>query len=173
MSDTTSTTPLADALAAADAETENHYGGLLELAEAVREHLASLSATAPPKPGITRVNSLFTVFAVLPADNSDAWYVAGVQDDGQHWATWYSEADDAGLLSYYDGNLFGSREAALTDLRMAGVRKYLAEFSEQDTAALAVTAVELFDNADTDTLADLSMRQAEIVGKARKIYGEQ
>jgi hypothetical protein len=33
-------TPLADALAKADAETENHYSALCDLAEEVRRHLA-------------------------------------------------------------------------------------------------------------------------------------
>jgi hypothetical protein len=41
--DIKSRAPLADALAKADAETENHYSALCELAEAVRLSLAEFS----------------------------------------------------------------------------------------------------------------------------------
>jgi hypothetical protein len=51
------------------------------------------------------------------------------------------------------------------------VRQHLIAFSEGDIATLAATAGELFDNADADALADLSVRQAEVVDKARRIYG--
>jgi hypothetical protein len=79
------------------------------------EQAAADDATAPPKPGVTRVNSLFTVIAVMPGVLDDRWYVAAEQGDGKHWATWLA-VDTDGLLNYEAGALFGSRDAALRDL---------------------------------------------------------
>ena len=62
----------------------------------------------------------------------------------------------------------------LTALRALAeaVRVSLIAFPEGDVRTLAVTAAELFDSADPDVLADLSARQAEIVDKAHKLFGE-
>jgi hypothetical protein len=92
-----------------------------ELTGRVMEVAGQMTTAAPPVPGVTRVNSLFTVTSVITA-GPGAWYVAAEQGDDAHFATWHAVAGGDGQLSYDGGSLFGSEEAALADLpRRAGV----------------------------------------------------
>lgn len=139
MTDTQTPTPVADALTevnraqadggfAPDGTTRPHLVKALHaLADAVRSHgigaelgqLRERRTTAPPVPGVTRVDG-HTVIAVLPGVRDLAWYVAAEAGEGM-WSAGHMFVE-AGRLAYEPSGLYGSKRRALQVLaELAGI----------------------------------------------------